>query len=163
MKKLLFIIIILIFFPYQTFAQTSDSSEKTLSGSGWAVGIIIGEPTGLSLKYNTFPVMGIAWSIENHFHFHADYWILNNTFLDVDNLYYYVGVGGKISLWHQDDKPKDSDDKEKDLGLGVRIPLGIQYFLIDEVEFFGEAVPGISLYPATDFDLDLAIGARYNF
>lgn len=151
MKKILLFMIIVLSVPAMISAKSTDRL---------GAGIIIGEPTGISLKYSNFPVLGIAWSVENHFHVHCDYWVHEDTLKAPVN--WYVGVGGKVRLFTNDsnDRKKDSDS---DIGLGFRVPVGLQYYIIEELELFGEIVPGISLFPATGFDLDAGIGIRYYF
>lgn len=153
------IIIILLIILFPVFISAEDSNK---SYTGWGIGIMAGDPTGLSVKYNNFPVMGFSWALDNHFQFQCDYWAYNDTFKKSAFLY-YIGVGGKIGMFYKDDKPKTSDNEEKDMNIGIRIPLGLQYFFNENIEAFGEIAPGLNIYPATDFGIDFAIGVRYNF
>ena len=115
------------------------------------IGVIIGNPTGLSLKFDNFPVMGIAWNTAGYLHVHADYWLINKTLADPIN--WYLGLGGKVIFW--------TDHRSSNLGLGIRIPVGLQWFPFNNLELFGEIVPGLALFPATGFDWDAGIGARF--
>ena len=127
-----------------------------LSSYGTGVGIIIGEPTGLSLKFGNFPVLGIAWSFENFLLVNCDYWFHNPTLSEP--FFWYAGIGGKVGFG---EFKKDEGNK---IGLGVRVPVGLQVFLIkNKLELFGEIVPGILLIPSTGFDIDGGIGLRYHF
>jgi hypothetical protein len=126
---------------------------------GFGIGIIIGEPTGISLKFGNFPVLGIAWSLGNVLHINCDYW-LHNTSLSEPFLW-YVGVGGKILFGEVREGKNKVEGNE--FGLGARIPVGIQVYLIkNKLELFGEIVPGILLIPSTGFDIDFGIGLRYH-
>lgn len=139
-----------------SFAGIGSAAQKDDLG----LGIIVGEPTGVSIKYGNFPVIGIAWSLDSHFHLHCDYWAYEASLKGPVN--WFVGVGGKIKFFSNDNNRKD-EDKNSDIGLGVRIPLGLQYYIIPKFELFGEVAPGIALIPSTDFDIDLGIGLRYHF
>jgi hypothetical protein len=76
---------------------------------------------------------------------------------------WYVGAGLKLRFFDDHNRDRHDDNDGDFLGIGVRVPLGLEFFIIPEVEIFGELVPGISLFPDTDFDLDGGIGARYYF
>lgn len=126
--------------------------------SGLGLGVLIGEPTGLSAKLwtseKTAIDAGVAWSFVNSgfLHIHADM-LIHSFLIDVDKgkLPLYFGIGGKLVL-------------ANNLGLGVRIPLGMAY-LFDSapVDIFLELVPVLDLIPATDFSFEGGIGVRYFF
>ncbi len=128
--------------------------------NGAGIGIIIGEPTGISFKYNNFPVIGIALSLENHFHLHCDYWMFNSSLKG--DLYWFAGIGGKY-IYDLNRSDKNPDKYEGKYGFGIRIPIGIRYYVVPALELFCEIVPGISVIPSTDFDGDAGIGIRYYF
>jgi hypothetical protein len=123
---------------------------------GLGLGIIIGEPTGLSAKLwtteKTALDAAVAWSFSGtgYMRVHADL-IWHNFSLDVTQgkLPLYYGLGAKLLL-------------SSELGLGIRIPLGVAY-LFDSapLEVFAELVPGLDLLPGTGFGIDAAIGVRY--
>jgi hypothetical protein len=138
--------------------ETSYAADQ----SGIGAGIIVGEPTGLSLKYNKF-AGGIAWSIDDYLHIHFDYWFYNADL--VKRLNWFIGGGLKFKIFddHDNGRDHDNDSDDNSTGVGLRIPVGIQYFIIPEFEVFAEIVPGIYLVPDTDFDMDAGIGARYYF
>ena len=135
----------------------------TFSGIGnlyasTGVGIILGEPTGLSLRFNNFPIFGIAWSFNNYFHVHCDYWFKNSTL--AGPFLWYIGAGGKVLFYSGNDKKGDS---KNGIGLGIRVPFGLQIYPIKRLEIFAELVPGMILIPSTDVDLDAGIGIRFYF
>ncbi len=118
------------------------------------IGIIVGEPTGISIRIDNFPILGIAWSVfDNYFHFHCDYW-LGNKKLD-RSLYGYFGLGVKVT-----GNEKGANDN---LQLGARVPFGLRYFVAPRVELFAEVVPGMRVIPDTGFDIDGGIGVRFYF
>lgn len=139
---------------------------------GFGIGVIVGEPTGLSLKTwlnNTHAVdVGLAWSFSENesLQFHANYLIHDFNLLrpaDFEGrVGVYYGVGGRIKLSENGDEGRGRN--REDTLVGIRIPLGVAYhFPRSPVDLFGEFVPVVDLAPDTDFDLNLAIGARLYF
>jgi len=126
------------------------------------LGVMAGEPTGLSLKAwsdGRHAVDAAAgWSLgdEGWFYVHADYLWHSYDFDPGDlegTLPWYVGVGGRARL-------KDGDDSE----VGVRIPVGLDYVFKDlPLDVFIEVAPIFDLVPDTDYDVSGGIGIRYYF
>jgi hypothetical protein len=138
------------------------SSAQASSGDGRGIGVIVGEPTGLSFKKWIDNVRaldaGIAWSLAKNesLHLHVDYLFhrfdrISN--IDVEGkLPLYFGVGGRVQL-------SDADDL-----VGVRAPLGISYLFPDApIDLFVELIPILDIVPGTEFNLNAALGARYYF
>jgi hypothetical protein len=143
------ILLLLVFFP-----QSALTQEK-----GWGLGIILGEPTGVSFKKWLNKDHAIdaaaAWSFgaEDAFHLHADYLFHNRNLINIDGnrIPFYYGVGGRLKF----------QDQSK---FGIRFPLGITFFIREApIDIFFELVPILNLAPSTDFDLNAALGARYYF
>lgn len=124
------------------------------------VGLIVGEPTGLSVKYwlsdDEAVDAGAGWSFSGHdsFHLHADYLVHRFEIIDTDEdagrapLYY--GIGARIK------------DKRDGTALGARVPLGISYMFADTpFDLFAEIVPILDLAPDVDLDINVAIGFRF--
>ena len=150
MKKSFFIIICFIVI----LSSSSFSQDKKMGA-----GIILGEPTGVSLKYwlteKTALDAGFAWSFvdENAFQIQADYLIHNFNLIKVSEgkLPFYFGIGGRLKFSH-------------DVILGVRVPLGLAYiFAHQPIDVFLEIVPILDLLPQTDFTISAAVGGRYYF
>ena len=135
---------------------------------GFGMGIILGEPTGLSAKAwtsndNAFD-FALAWSFNNYHHgndydndgdvlLQADYvWhFFNAISVSSGKLPIYVGVGARVVL---------ADDPS----FGVRIPVGIDYLFANApIDIFLELVPILDLSPSTDFGIGGGIGIRYWF
>jgi hypothetical protein len=127
--------------------------------AGFGLGIIIGEPTGLSCKSwtgdRTAIDFAIAWSFEKEaaIHMHGD--LLWHNFGAVEaergDINFYYGIGGRVKF-------------EDDGRAGVRVPLGLGYiFETAPLDFFLEVVPILDLIPETDFNLNAAMGMRYYF
>ena len=138
-----------------------DTSQAQSTDGLIGLGIILGEPSGLSAHYflteNTALAAGLAWSFSgnNRLHMHIDYQINNFNLFDVDSgrLSFYYGIGGRMQI------RENADDK-----LGVRIPLGLNYFFAEiPLGIFIEAVPVLDLAPGTDFSANGGVGIRYHF
>jgi hypothetical protein len=150
MKKI-FGLIILFFILIQFNTHAQDR--------GFGLGIILGEPTGVSGKLwtsgtNAFD-FAAAWSFSGNGNLllQADYvWhIFRLIPVPEGKLPFYVGVGGRVVF---------SDDAT----IGVRVPLGLDYMFSNApVDIFVELVPILNLAPSTDFDFNGGIGARYWF
>jgi len=125
----------------------------------FGLGIILGEPTGVSAKYWTSNKsafdLAASWSFvgENSFHLHGDYLFHNFNLFKVEKgrLPLYYGIGARIAL----------QDKTR---FGVRIPVGLSY-LFDKtpLEIFIEIGPVMDLIPATEFHVLGFVGLRYYF
>lgn len=111
------------------------------------IGLIVGEPTGLSLKINNFPVIGVAWSFDDYFQFHIDYWLKTGRL--ERSLHWYFGLGAKLRV-------------NGDAKLGARVPVGLYYYIAKDWELFGELVPGLLLVDETKFEIGGGIGLRYH-
>ena len=127
-------------------------------GKDFGLGIIVGEPTGISLKSwmreSTALDGAIGWSTRHRdfLYVHGDYLVHNFAWLEVETgkLPFYYGVGGRIKL------------RDDDSTVGVRIPVGLAYlFAKVPLDVFFELVPSLDLVPDTAFRLDGAIGIRY--
>jgi hypothetical protein len=135
-------------------------SAGPLFASNFAAGIIVGDPTGISLLFVDRIALGAAWSFYNHFHIHADIIILNPVF--IDPVTWYFGLGGKLKLFTEHSLKREESSTDM-VALGFRVPIGLRFFPLDQLEIFGEVVPGMQLFPSTAFDIDLGIGLRYHF
>ncbi len=145
MKKIIILSIIVVFVV-----------GLSAQSSGLGLGIILGEPTGISAKMwtdsNTAFDAAAAWSFGNEgaLHLHADMIVHNFNLLN-ESFPVYYGFGAQINL---------ADDPN----LGLRLPLGILYKVESEpIDFFLEFVPVLNLLPDTGFNLNSALGVRYFF
>ena len=127
---------------------------------GFGAGIIIGEPTGISLKgwlsSTTAIDAGIAWSLvhETSFHIHADYLIhAFSVFETKEKIPLYYGIGGRIKTANHGDAR-----------LGVRMVVGVGYMFHNApVDLFLEMAPILDLAPATELQLNAGFGSRFWF
>jgi len=128
---------------------------------GFGLGVIVGEPTGVSAKYWMSSVTAIdaalAWSFvdQGALHIHADYLFHNFhliTFETRGTWPVYYGIGARLKFGDEDTK------------LAIRIPVGAEYLFSDApVDIFLEVVPMLELIPKTKFQFNAALGARYFF
>ena len=146
MKKLVLVFV---------FVMISGVSYAQVPG-GTGLGVIIGNPTGVSFKKWIDSSKAVdaaaAWSFANDgvLQVHLDLLFHDFTLLDRQWPVYY-GIGGAVGI-------------ADDLVLGVRFPLGISYlFPSDPFDIFFEIVPRLNLMPETDFGIDGAIGFRFYF
>jgi hypothetical protein len=136
-------------------------SPVLAEGGPFGLGIILGEPTGISGKFNISKRNAIdgavAWSLkdDNDLHLHGDYLYHNYSWIipDTGELPVYFGIGGRIKI-------RDKHDDE----IGIRFPIGMDY-IFEEAPFdiFLEVVPIMNLAPETEFDINAAVGGRFFF
>lgn len=143
----------------------SDNMQAQRPGFG--IGIVVGDPTGLSFKKFTSGDKaiqgGLAWSFHDRgtgfpfyyspggrLYFHLDYLKHYYGKSGVTSLQipFYVGIGGFTVL------------RENPV-LGVRIPIGVAiHFGALPLDAFFEVIPAMSLFPSTRFGVGLALGGR---
>jgi len=153
MKKIIlaFLVLFCIFSFRNSYSQNS----------GTGLGIIVGEPSGITIKHwvNSKNAIdgAIAWSfVENGtFHIHADYLYHMDVFSN-PKIPFYFGIGGRIKLKNGNDA---ADNK-----IGARVPVGIDvYFPEHSLGMFVEIVPVLDLSPDIGVSFNGAIGLRYFF
>jgi hypothetical protein len=156
MKKVALLMIFLAAVAGAASAQTGRSGGNT------GIGIIFGEPTGVSFKFWTGKTVAIdaaaAWSFADgsSFQLHGD--LLFHSFdlfrVEKGRMALYYGFGGRL-------KTKDVNDQAR---LSFRVPLGISYeFEGAPIELFMEIVPMLDLVPKTEGAIGGGIGFRYYF
>jgi hypothetical protein len=148
-------------------AQGSLAQERA-----FGLGVIIGEPTGLSAKLWTSPVnafdFGLGWSIggdrigkykgnyngRTRVHLHMDYlWHSFEAIHSSERFPLYYGFGGRIN-----------SGAGYDGSVAVRGVFGIAWLPHDTpIDVFLELVPSLQLTTSTGFGMDAGIGARYFF
>lgn len=142
-------ILFLIHLPENAVAQHRHSDFEA--------GIILGEPTGISLKKwqsaNTAFDAAIAWSFGKNESvlIHASYLYHSPLEVDEGDLIFYYGLGARAVI-------------SNDPVFGARIPVGLQYILPSaRLSFFFEVAPTFDLIPATKFGVNGGVGARLFF
>jgi hypothetical protein len=129
------------------------------------VGIILGEPTGLTLKFWRKQTVafdaGAAWSFigGKYFQIHGDILLHNFSLFRVETgrMSLYYGVGARLKFGQ-------NSLNETETGVSMRVPIGLAYeFERTPVELFIEVVPMLDLIPSTELAMGGAIGFRYYF
>ena len=139
----------------------ASTSPVNRTGGKFGAGLILGEPTGASLKYwlnNTMAVDGaIGWSFyhETDLHLHSD--VIWHKFdlipVPQGRLPVYFGVGAR---WKIRDNGSDN--------VGIRLPVGLSYIFDNApVDVFFEVAPVIDFTPSTRGSFTAGIGARFWF
>jgi len=159
MKKLVLVVALII-----CFAGFAKSQQK-----GFGLGIMFGEPTGISFKgwlsERSAIDGGLGWSFahEGSVHIHADYLYHFYDVFNTPRLPLYLGVGGRIKLQNTNDNGNNNNDNN-DVRIGIRVPFGISYqFAEVPIDLFLEIAPILDLNPKTEGSINGAIGARFYF
>lgn len=148
-------------------SQASVAQERT-----FGLGIIIGEPTGISAKLwtsndNAFD-FGLGWSVGgdrigryngtytggSRVHLHMDYlWHAFNAIHSSERFPLYYGIGGRLN-----------SGGGYQSSFAVRGVLGIAWLPRETpIDVFLEIAPSLQLTPSTGFGIDAGLGARYFF
>ena len=125
----------------------------------FGVGVILGEPAGVSLKKwlgeKTALDGALAWSFAKNgaFHLHADYLVHDFSLIRIKKgkLPIYYGIGARIK-------------SDKDFTVSVRLPIGISYlFEKAPIDIFFEVALLLDIIPGSKIWLNYGIGFRYYF
>ncbi|MFD2531430.1 hypothetical protein [Gracilimonas halophila] len=151
--------VLLIITGFLIYSPNEAKAQANGNGGNLGIGVMLGEPTGISIKAwnnnrNAF-AFGAAWSFGRNdaIHLHGDY-LLHSWIDGVEegDLAFYYGIGGRLAL------------SDPDARIGVRVPLGLNYIIPNsQLDLFVEAVPILNLAPDTDFDGNGSLGIRYYF
>jgi len=148
---LLLIVISILFITSINFAQQKD----------FGLGVVFGEPTGISAKYwldsGTALDFGLGYSFTSTnslFDFYADYVFHNSDMIhSEENFVVYYGPGARLKI-------KENSDSR----LGVRGVIGILWIPQGtNFDIFVEVAPILDIIPATKFSFSSGIGGRYFF
>ncbi|NQV51442.1 MAG: hypothetical protein HQ507_13165 [Candidatus Marinimicrobia bacterium] len=141
-------------------------SESSAQQRKFGLGVIIGEPTGLSMKLWTSPSKaidaGLGWSISQNqddtqktrIQFHVD--MVQHAFNQFNTtarvpLYYGMGLGF-------------IGGSESESSLAIRGVLGLAWEPeYTPMDVFLEIVPALEIIPSTSFILNAGFGFRYFF
>ena len=138
---------------------------------GFGLGIILGEPTGLSAKYwtsnnNAFD-FGLGFAVggdrityhgnyygSSRIHFHVDYlWHSFNAIRSSERFPLYYGIGARFN-----------SGGGYDGSFGIRGVIGIAWFPHSTpIDVFVELVPVFQLTPLAGLGFDAGLGIRYFF
>ena len=138
------------------------AAPDTINHAGsFGLGPLIGEPTGLGVKYwlsdQTAIDGGAGWAFEDPdgFQLHGDflYHVLNLIPVNQGQLPLYIGVGGRVKFVEHGDNH-----------AGLRFPIGVSYlFPNSPLEAFAEVAPVLDFAPDVQLQWNGGIGLRYYF
>jgi hypothetical protein len=123
------------------------------------IGPMLGEPTGATLKFwrdqDEAVVFGLGINPFADFSVQAsaDYVLHIFEFgqqFDVPELALYTGLGGRVN------GPDDGN-----VELGLRIPVGVNWFSDERTELFAELTPVLDVAPDWEIDLNAVVGIRF--
>jgi len=139
--------------------------------SGFGLGIVLGEPTGLSAKLWTSKINAFDFGLGvglggdrikyngvyddgGRIHFHIDYlWHSFNVISSTEKFPLYYGIGARFNT---------SGGYED--SFGIRGVFGIAWFPRNTpIDVFFELVPVFQVTPLTGFGIDAGLGMRYFF
>lgn len=147
------------------------SRQTAAQDHGFGLGVVFGEPTGLSAKLWTSSTtafdFGLGLSLggdriaykgyyerSGRVHFHMDYlWHSLNAINSTERFPIYYGIGGRFN-----------NGGGYDGSFGVRGVFGIAWFpRSTPIDIFLELVPVLQLTNSTGFGIDAGVGIRYFF
>lgn len=150
----------------------SESWANPPQGRVFGLGLMIGEPTGLTAKLWTSNDNAFAFSLGNSYfgnvRFGIDYiWQLNAFNSRIVDLYAglgaAIGLGSNIGWWYTN-KNRTWYREDNSIGMGVRGLIGLNFIPRNlPLEFFGELGLMLGLVPGTFTNFEGAIGFRYYF
>lgn len=151
-----------------TIALVGLMAMSSFADDRLGLGVIAGEPTGLSAKYWLDEEHAVdaaaAWSFwdAHGFEVHSDFlwhdFDLLGSCAGSDSLPLYCGVGARLKFRNDDSTHHDDHDTV----FGLRVPVGISY-LFDgaPIDVFAEVAPLVDLTPHLELNFSVAVGVRF--
>ncbi|MCK9279379.1 MAG: hypothetical protein M0P71_02055 [Melioribacteraceae bacterium] len=147
------------------------ASPLSAQNKGFGMGLMLGEPTGLSAKAWTSPTNAVDFGLGvglggdrikykgvyndgSRVHFHMDYlWHSFRAINASGRVPLYYGIGARFN-----------SGGGYESSLGIRGVVGIEWFPQDSpLDIFFEVVPVFQITPLTGLGFDAAVGIRYFF
>ena len=155
-------------------------SAATPQGRPFGVGLQLGYPTALTIKYMLRADQGVAAGIGGFSGFAYDAGAFS---LHVDYLYHphvltsgeafvatlFIGVGANITVFNNARQRAFLPGVNyffypTSTWLGVRVPMGVSLAMRQQpIEIYLEATPQLLIFPGVSFGLGAALGARFYF
>lgn len=145
----------LLLFLFLTISSATFAQQR-----GFGLGVILGDPTGISAKLFTESGNAVDFGLGYSFtssnsilDFYADYVFHNYDWIkSTEKFVVYYGPGARLNL------------NENQSRLGVRGVIGILWIPSgSRFDLFVEIAPILDVIPATKFDLNGGIGGRFFF
>lgn len=124
------------------------------------IGVVVGNPTGIALKYWVNEKVAYAGCISigdsSSLYLHLDYLMHRYDKIETKDLTgrapFYYGMGARLNL------------KGADTEFGIRFPLGITYLFKEiPIDIFAELTPILKLSPYIGLGASVGIGTRFYF
>lgn len=132
------------------------------SATGWetgslGIGIVVGDPTGLSSKYwlsqERAVDFAVSWAFGGYLHFHSTYLHHFHKLIPEPEWAAYTGIGSRLKL-------KRCTNGGQCSRFGVRMSGGIE-FTYPPFDAFFEIAPTFELAPKTALEFEGGVGARF--
>lgn len=148
------------------FALLLSAQQATAQSKKFGLGVMLGEPTGISAKLwtsnNNALAFGLGWSAYHprfedsgsRVHFHMDYlWHSFDAIRSEEQFAFHYGIGARFKDYGADNG-----------SFAVRGIGGLNWLPRDApIDVFFELAPSLELTPSTGFAIDGALGARFYF
>ncbi len=160
--NLLIIGVVLIGGFYSPYAQCDEGPLQTsamglyVSIAGNATGTM-GPGLGILLSWKEKPLVGLTWSISDKKQTVAAFgdWRVGEGDIEKTPLRYYLGGGGYGGITFE--------EKDVDVTIGVRVPIGMYFLPARQWELFLQLVPMLEVLPELGLRLGADLGFKYRF
>lgn len=140
--------------------MASENKGITRAKGTFGIGVVLGEPSGVSGKYwlgeQTAIDGAFGYSFGDRFRVSMDYLVHTNAF-EAPEFPLYYGVGGAIS----GDRGYIAKSRTGDFALGARGVVGVSYlFTRAPLDAFLEIAPIVFIAPPIGLSIDFCFGIR---
>ncbi len=133
-------------------AGPAGLSAVGVYGSAGSSAGALGGGIGLSLKWRSFPVVGLQYDLaQARLNASADYYVVDAKGFS-GPFSYFVGAGGYVGI--------GSSSGGVSFDLGLRLPVGIQYWPLKGFELFLSPVLTVPLFPSPQVGFGAEFGVR---
>jgi len=141
------------------FGMLSVSGVLAWERGDLGVGVVVGNPTGISAKYwqGKYQALdfALAWGYGDYLHIHSTYLYHFYDVIPEPEWALYTGLGGRLKLKSR----RGEGDWSR---FAVRMAGGLE-FSYPPFEAFLEIAPVFDVAPRTEIDIEGGIGARFFF
>lgn len=155
------------------FVTLLTTAAHARSGGPFGLGLVIGDPTALTMKYdqssNDAFDFGLAFNFDKWILVYGDYqYKFAGAFRSAPQLTPYLGIGAVIvgsnrSLDDTRHYQYFTSTTSSKVAMGLRVPLGLEWRPNAPIGVFIEIAPGVALIPATASFIQGGLGIRYYF
>ncbi|MFQ3547969.1 MAG: hypothetical protein SNJ56_06485 [Termitinemataceae bacterium] len=139
-----------------TFAGPAGLTGLGVYGSLGSTAGTLGGGIGISLKWGSFPVVGLKYDVNSsRFNASLDYYVIDAEGL-ASNLSYFLGAGLYAGI-------AGGSGGNAAFDMGLRMPIGLQFWPVKKFELFFAPVIAIPLIPSPSFGFGAEFGARVRF